>query len=151
MGPEGPLVRFDWSPSPSFLGARTVAGLRRSPSTNGCTSRASKGGDGKARPRRSFGWLKGRRRWKESPAASSAAGEGYGGEVLFVLRWSPIETEQLGSSARLRGGSWWRWIGERVAGSDESCRSLAAAELAGVEGDGHHRSIHYAGSSTRSA
>ena len=41
-------------------------------------------------------------------------------------------------------------MGERVAGCDESHRSLAAAGLAGVEGDGHYRLIHYAGSSTRS-
>ena len=77
-------------------------------------------------------------------------GEGYGGEVLFVLRWSLIEDEQLGSSARTRGSDWWCWLGERVAGCDESHRSLAAAGLAGVEGDGHYCSIHYAGSSTRS-
>ena len=68
--------------------------------------------------------------------------------VTIVLRWSPIEFGQLGSSARLRGGSWWRWIAKRVAGGDESRWGLAAAELAGVEGDGHYSSIHYAGSST---
>ena len=90
----------------------------------------------------------GRRRRKESPAASSAAEGSYGGEVTIVLRWSPIEFGQLGSSARLRGGSWWRWIGERVAGCDESHRSLAAAELAGVEEDGHYGSIHRMGSFT---
>ena len=91
VGPEGPLVRFDrfFPPSPPFC--PTGAGLRRSPSTNGSASRASRGGDGTARPRRSPRWLLGRRRWKESPAASSAAERGYGGEVLFVLRWSPIE------------------------------------------------------------
>ena len=142
VGPEGPLVRFDWSPSPSFLCARTVARLRRSPATNGGSSRASKGGDGTARPRRSSGWSLGRRRWKESPAASSAAEESYGGEVTFVLWWSPIELGQLGSSARLRGGSWWRWIGEWVAGCDESHRGLAAAELAGVGEGGPLRSIY---------
>ena len=69
-------------------------------------------------------------------------GEGYGGEVLFVLRWSLIEDEQLGSSARTRGSDWWCWLGERVAGCDESHRSLAAAELAGVEEDGPLRSIY---------
>ena len=89
MGPEGPLVRFDWSPSPSFLCARTVARLRRSPATNGGSSRASAGGDGTARPRRSFRWWLGRRRWQESLAASSAAGKSYGGEVTLVLGWSP--------------------------------------------------------------
>ena len=69
-------------------------------------------------------------------------GEGYGGEVLFVLRWSLIEDEQLGSSARTRGSYWWRWLGERVVGCDESHRSLAAAELAGVGEDGPLRSIY---------
>ena len=76
-------------------------------------------------------------------------GEGYGGEVLFVLRWSLIEDEQLGSSARTRGSDWWCWLGERVAGCDESHRSLAAAELAGVEEDGHYGSIHCLGSARR--
>ena len=84
----------------------------------------------------------GRRRWQESPAASSAAEESYGGEVTFMLWWSPIELGQLGSSARLRGGSWWRWIGEWVAGCDESRRGLAAAELAGVGEGGPLRSIY---------
>ena len=93
VGPEGPLVRFDRFFPPSPLFCPTGAGLRRSPSTNGSSSRASKGGDGTARPRRSFGWLMGRRRWKESPAASSAAEKIYGGEVTLVLRWSPIEVE----------------------------------------------------------
>ena len=91
VGPEGPLVRFDrfFPPSPPFC--PTGAGLRRSPSTNGSASRASKGGDGTARPRRSSGWLMGRRRWKESPAASSVAEKSHGGEVTLVLRWSPTE------------------------------------------------------------
>ena len=93
VGPEGPLVRFDRFFPPSPLFCPTGAGLRRSPSTSGSASRASKGGDGTARPRRSFGWLMGRRRWKESPAASSAAEKSYGGEVTLVLRWSPIEVE----------------------------------------------------------
>ena len=84
----------------------------------------------------------GGRRWKESPAASSAAEESFGGEVLFVLRWSLIEDEQLGSSARTRGSDWWCWLGERVAGCDESHRSLAAAELAGVGEGGPLRSIY---------
>ena len=150
VGPEGPLVRFDRSFPPSLLFCPTGAGLRRSPATDGGSSRASAGGDGTARPRRSFGWLKGRRRWKESPAASSSAGEGYGGEVTIVLRWSPIEFGQLGSSARLRGSFWWCWLGERVAGCDESHRGLAAAELAGVEEDGHYGSIYCVGSSTGS-
>ena len=148
MGPEGPLVRFDRFFPPSPLFCPTGAALRRSPSTNGSASRASKDGDGTARPRRSFGWLMGRRRWKESPAASSAAEKSYGGEVTLVLRWSPTEDEQLGSSARLRGSSWWRWIGKRVAVCDESHRGLAAAELAGVEEDGHYGSIYCVGSST---
>ena len=148
VGPEGPLVRFDRSFPPSLLFCPTGAGLLRSPATDGDSSRASAGGDGTARPRRSFGWLKGRRRWQESPAVSSSAGEGYGGEVTIVLRWSPIEFGQLGSSARLRGRSWWRWIGKRVAGGDESRWGLAAAELAGVGGNGPLRSIYCAGSST---
>ena len=93
VGREGPLVRFDRSFPPSLLFCPTGAGLRRSPATDGGSSRGSAGGNGTARPRRSFGWLKGRRRWKESPAASSSAGEGYGGEVTIVLRWSLIEDE----------------------------------------------------------
>ena len=142
VGPEGPLVRFDRSFPPSLLFCPTGAGLRRSPATDGGSSRASAGGDGTARPRRSFGWLKGRRRWKESPAASSAAEKSYGGEVTLVLRWSPIKAEVLGSSARTRGSYWWRWLGERVAGCDVFHRSSAAAELAGVGEDGLLRSIH---------
>ena len=84
----------------------------------------------------------GRRRWQESPAASSAAGESYGGEVTLLLRWPPIEFGQLGSSAKLRGSFWWRWLGERVAGCDELHRGLAAAELAGVGEDGPLWSIY---------
>ena len=75
-------------------------------------------------------------------------GGGYGGEVVFGLWWSLVEAEALGSSARLRGSSWWRWLGERVAVCDVLRRSLAAAELAGVEEDGHYGSIHCLGSST---
>ena len=30
-------------------------------------------------------------------------GGGYGGEVIFGFRWSLVEPEALGSSARLRG------------------------------------------------
>ena len=82
--------------------------------------------------------------------ASSAAEKSYGGEVLFVLRWSLIEDEQLGSSARTRGSYWWCWLGERVAGCDESHRSLAAAGLARVEGGGCYGSIYCVGSSTGS-
>ena len=77
-------------------------------------------------------------------------GRWFGSKVGFGLWWSLVEAEALGSSARLWGSFWWCWLGERVAGCDESHRSLAAAGLAGVEGDGHYRSIHYAGSSTRS-
>ena len=69
-------------------------------------------------------------------------GGGYGGEVVFGLRWSPIEVGLLGSSARTRGSYWWRWLGERVAGCDVFHRSSAAAELAGVGEDGLLRSIH---------
>ena len=69
-------------------------------------------------------------------------GGGYGGEVVFGLRWSPIEVGLLGSSARTRGSYWWRWLGERVAGCDILHRSSAAAELAGVGEDGLLRSIH---------
>ena len=69
-------------------------------------------------------------------------GGGYGGEVVFGLRWSPIEVGLLGSSARTRGSYWWRWLGERVAGCDVFHRSSAAAKLAGVGEDGLLRSIH---------
>ena len=77
-------------------------------------------------------------------------GEGYGGEVLFVLRWSLIEDEQLGSSARTRGGDWWCWIGGGGLGCDERHWIAAATELAGVEEDSHYRSIYCVGSSTGS-
>ena len=77
-------------------------------------------------------------------------GGGYGGEVVFGLRWSPIKAEVLGSSARTRESYWWRWLGERVAGPDVLHRSLAAAELAGVGEDGHYGSIYCVGSSTGS-
>ena len=76
-------------------------------------------------------------------------GEGYGSEVSFGLRWSPIEAEALGSSARTRGDYWWCWLGERVAGCDVLHRSSAAAELAGDEEDGHYGSIHCLGSARR--
>lgn len=69
-------------------------------------------------------------------------GEGYGGEVVFGLRWSPIEVGQMGSFARTRGSYWWRWLSERVAGCDVLHQSLAAAELAGVGEDGLLPSIH---------
>ena len=149
VGPEGPLARFDRSFPPSLLFFPTGAGLRRSPAANGRASRASKGGDGTARPRRSFRWWLGRRRWQESPTASSAAGESYGGDVTLLLRWSPIEVEALGGSARTRGSYWWRWLGGGVAGCDVSHRSLAAAALAGDKEDGHFGSIHCLGSARR--
>ena len=76
-------------------------------------------------------------------------GGGYGGEVVFGLRWSPIKAEVLGSSARAMGSDWWRWMGGGVAGCDVSHRSLAVAELAGDEEDGHYGSIHCLGSARR--
>ena len=68
-------------------------------------------------------------------------GGGYGGEVVFGLRWSPIEVGLLGSSARTRGSYWWRWLGESVAACDVFHLSLAA-EPAGVGEDGLDRSIY---------
>ena len=59
-------------------------------------------------------------------------GEGYSGEVVFGLRWSPIEVGLLGSSARTRGSYWWRWLGGEGSGCSVLHRSAAAAELAGV-------------------
>ena len=35
---------------------------------------------------------------------------------VFELRWSLVESEALGSSARTRGSEWWRWMGEGVPG-----------------------------------
>ena len=58
---------------------------------------------------------------------------GYGGEVIFGFRWSLVEPEALGSSARLRGSSWWRWIGGGSSGCDERHWIAAATELAGDE------------------
>ena len=78
-------------------------------------------------------------------------GGGYGSEVGFRLRWFPIEAEALGSSARARGSEWWRWMGEGVPGCDEWHRKAAAAEPAGVGGDGLFRSIHCLGSSRAKA
>ena len=60
-------------------------------------------------------------------------GGGYGGEVIFGFRWSLVEPEALGSSARLRGSSWWRWIGGGSSGCDERHWIAAATELAGDE------------------
>ena len=74
-------------------------------------------------------------------------GEGYGSEVSFGLRWSLVEAESLGSSARLWGDSWWRWMGGGEPGCDVLHRSSAAAELAGVGEDGFFGSIHCLGSS----
>ena len=76
-------------------------------------------------------------------------GDGFGGEVILGLRWSPIKAEALGSSARARGSDWWRWMGERVAGCAVLHRSAAAAEPAGDEEDGHYGSIHCLGSARR--
>ena len=69
-------------------------------------------------------------------------GGGYGSEGGFGLWWFPIEVEALGISARTRGSEWWRWMGGGVAGYDEWHRKAAAAEPAGVGGDGLFRSIH---------
>ena len=60
-------------------------------------------------------------------------GGGYGGEVVFGLRWSPIEAEALGSSARLWGNSWWHRIGGGGPGCGEWPWIAAATELAGDE------------------
>ena len=60
-------------------------------------------------------------------------GGGYGGEVTFGFRRSLAEAEALGSSARLRGSSWWRWIGGGMLGCDAWHGIATATELAGDE------------------
>ena len=72
----------------------------------------------------------------------------FGSKVSFGLWWSLVEAEALGSSATLWGDVWWRWIGGGGPGCDVLLRSSAAAELAGVEEDGHYGSIHCVGSFT---
>ena len=60
-------------------------------------------------------------------------GRRFGSRVGFGLRWSLVEAEALGSSARLWGDSWWRWIGGGSPGCDEWHWIAAATELAGDE------------------
>ena len=131
VGPGGPLVRFDQSNSPSSFSARTAARQRRSTPANGGSSRAPDGRDGSARPGRSSRWSLGRRGWRESPAASSAAEEASGGFWGSGLQWFPIAYERLGSSARLRGVEWCRWMGGGGSGCDARHRNEAEATLIG--------------------
>ena len=80
-----------------------------------------------------------------------AGGELCGGRRLrvnwgFGLRWFPITYERLGSSARLRGVEWCRWMGGGGPARDELDRSMAAAVVAGDEEDDVSRTIAgYAG------
>ena len=98
---------------------------------NDVSSRVSEGRDGPARPGRSSRWSLGRRVWKESPAASSAAEVASGGIWGFALRWLPVEAEGLGGSARSRGNGWWCWMDGGGSGCDALHWIVAATELAG--------------------
>ena len=60
-------------------------------------------------------------------------GRWFGSRVGFGLQGSLVEAEVLGSSARLWGDSWWRWIGGGSSGCDEWHWIAAATELAGDE------------------
>ena len=60
-------------------------------------------------------------------------GGGFGWVWGCALRWFPITTERLGSSARARGVGWWRWKGGGGSTCDARHRSVAAAELTGDE------------------
>ena len=63
-------------------------------------------------------------------------GRWFGSRVGFGLRWSLVEAEALGSSARLWGSSWWCWIGGGSSGCDEWLWIAAATELAGDKEEG---------------
>ena len=45
-------------------------------------------------------------------------GRWFGSKVGFGLWWSLVEAEALGSSARLWGDGWWRWMGGGGSGCD---------------------------------
>ena len=66
--------------------------------------------------------------------------------LSLELWWSLVEAEVLGSSARLWGDGWWRWMGGGGSGCDVLDRSSAAAELAGDEEEGPSPSIAGCGS-----
>lgn len=84
---------------------------------------------------------------EEVTGGELCGGRRFGSKVSYGLWWSLAEAESLGSSARLWGDSWWRWMGGGEPGCDVLHRSSAAAELAGVGEDGFFGSIHCLGSS----
>ena len=63
-------------------------------------------------------------------------GGGFGSNGVLGLWWFPIAYERLGSSARLRGVEWCRWMGGGGPGCEAWCWGVVAAEPAGVEEDG---------------
>ena len=58
-------------------------------------------------------------------------GRRFGSKVSFGLWWSLVEAEALGSSARLWGDVWWRWIGGGGSGCDALHWIEAAVAAAG--------------------
>ena len=146
VGPLGPLVRFDQSPTPSSSSVRAKAGFRRSPSTNGGSPRASEGRDGSAGPGRSSQWSLGSRGWRESPAASFAAevasgGFGdsrYGGSPSKLRVWAAPQDR-----GEEDGGSGWareallatNWTGgRRPPNWPETGKKASRRRLLGVGG-----------------
>ena len=68
-------------------------------------------------------------------------GRWFGSKGGFRLWWSLVEAEALGSSARLWGDVWWRWMHGGGPGCDELLQSSAAVELAGDEEESPSSSI----------
>ena len=73
-------------------------------------------------------------------------GRWFGSKVGFGLRWFLVEAEVLGSSARLWGDGWWRWMDGGGSGCDAPHWIEAATELAGDEEEGPSPSIAGCGS-----
>ena len=58
-------------------------------------------------------------------------GRWFGSKGGFGLWWSLVDAEALGSSARLWGDGWWRWMGGGGSGCDALHWIEAVTELAG--------------------
>ena len=58
-------------------------------------------------------------------------GGGFGWFRIYELRWSLVESEALGSSARPWGNVWWCWMDGGGPGCDVLYWIAAATELAG--------------------
>ena len=68
---------------------------------------------------------------EEVTSGELRGGRWFGSKWGFGLWWSLVVAEALGSSARLWGDSWWRWMGGGRSGCDVWHWIAAATELAG--------------------